>query len=144
MITVRKCALTDAETLYRLNTEVMGYPYPLEDTVETLGRLLQNTGHGIYVAEIDGQIAGYIHLQDYQTLYFAPMKNILCLAVFPEFRRNGVASALLATGNNWAKENGAAGIRLDSGAERLPAHACYEKAGYMARKMHKNFVKKFS
>lgn len=144
MVTVRKCSVSDAEMICRLNTEVMNYRYPLVDTEEALSCLLQNTGHGIFVAELDGQIAGYIHLQDYETLYFPPMKNILCLAVFPEYRERGVASAMLMAGETWAKETGAAGIRLDSGEERLPAHACYEKAGYLPRKMHKNFVKKFS
>lgn len=143
MLMVRKCVASDAEMICKLNTEVMNYPYPFADTLETLERLLQDAGHGVFVAELDGRIAGYIHLQEYQTLYFAPMKNILCLAVFPEYRRQGVGSALLAAGEAWAKETGAAGIRLDSGAERLPAHACYEKSGYTARKMHKNFVKKF-
>ena len=144
MITVRKCVLSDAEMLCRLNTEVMKYQYPFDDTVKLLEKLIGNVEHGIFVAEHNGQIAGYIHLHDYQTLYFVPMKNILCLAVFPEYRRKGVGSALLAAAEQWAKETGAAGIRLDSGEERLPAHACYEKAGYVARKMHKNFVKQFS
>lgn len=143
MFLIRKCRIEDAEILCKINREVMGYDYPVEETAEKIKQLVNLDENGIFVAEDENQIAGYIHLNSYDTLYFGHMKNILCLAVLPEFRRRGVATVLLEAGEKWAKEHGAIGIRLDSGAERLPAHACYEKAGYEQKKMHKYFRKMF-
>ncbi len=143
MIFVRKAKSEDVKAICKINAEVMGYSYPREETQNKLCMLMENLGHGIFVAEYDGAAVGYIHLHDYDCLYFPHMKNVLCLAVLPEFRRKGIASALLRAGECWAEGTGAAGIRLDSGAERLPAHGCYEKAGYVQMKMHRYFRKMF-
>lgn len=143
MLTIRKCRIEDAKILCKINREVMGYDYSVEKTMEKIKQLVNQDENGIFVAEVDDQIAGYIHLNSYDTLYFDHMKNILCLAVLPEYRGKGVATALLEAGEEWAKETCAAGIRLDSGAERLAAHTCYEKAGYEYKKMHKYFRKMF-
>ena len=140
---IRRATEQDAQGIFRLN-QAFGYEYPLEATADKLLAAVSDPGQCVLVAEAaDGVLSGYIHLEDYDTLYFPHMKNILGLIVLPEYRKRGIASALLAEAENWAKDTGAAGIRLDSGAERTPAHACYCKAGYTERKLHKNFIKLF-
>lgn len=143
MLQIRNCMPEDGEEISRINREVMGYDYPPEQTKEKIKALSTNQHHLILVAELRGRIAGYIHLNDYDTLYFGPMKNVLCLAVLPEYRRQGIAGALLKKAESLSKESSTVGIRLDSGAERLPAHACYEKYGYINIKDHKYFRKMF-
>lgn len=143
MMTVRRAALEDAEAIWRLNKEVMGYDYPPEKTTGKLEKALQDPSQCILVAELEETVAGYIHLVDYDTLYFPHMKNVLALAVLPVYRRRGAASALLAEGERWARESGAAGIRLVSGAQREGAHACYRENGYEEIKLQKNFRKLF-
>lgn len=140
---IRRATERDTQGIFRLN-QAFGYEYPLDATAEKLRVAVSDPGQCILVAaEADGVLSGYIHLEDYDTLYFPHMKNILGLIVLPEYRKRGIASALLAEAEIWAKDTGAAGIRLDSGVERAPAHACYCKAGYTERKMHKNFRKLF-
>ena len=140
---IRAAMERDALGIFQLN-QAFGYEYPLEETAEKLRAAVSDPGQCVLVAEeTDGELSGYIHLEDYDTLYFPHMKNILGLIVLPEYRKQGIASALLAAADTWAKDTGAAGIRLDSGAERAPAHACYRKAGYTERKLHKNFRKLF-
>ena len=139
---IRNAIEQDAQGIFLLN-QAFGYEYPLEETAEKLRAAISNPGQCILVAEQNGILMGYIHLEDYDTLYFPHMKNVLGLIVLPEYRRRGIASALLAEAETWAKDTGAAGIRLDSGAERAPAHACYREAGYTERKLHKNFRKLF-
>lgn len=143
MLMIRRGRKEDAAAICDINANVMKYQYPLCKTAEILERLIHDPGHCILVADWNGKTAGYIHLHDYDSLYFGSMKNVLCLAVRPEYRRKGIASALLTEAECWAKQTGAVGIRLDSGAERLPAHACYRKAGYSERKLHKYFRKEF-
>lgn len=140
---IRRATEQDVQGIFRLN-QAFGYEYPLKATAEKLRAAVSDPGQCILVAEeADGVLSGYIHLEDYDTLYFPHMKNILGLIVLPEYRKRGIASALLADGEIWAKDTGAAGIRLVSGAERAPAHACYRKAGYTEQKLQKNFKKLF-
>lgn len=140
---IRSAMEQDTQGIFRLN-QAFGFEYPLEATTKKLRAAIADPGQCVLVAEEEnGVLSGYIHLQNYDTLYFPHMKNILGLIVLPEYRKRGIASMLLAEAETWAKDTGAAGIRLDSGAERTPAHACYRKAGYAERKLHKNFIKLF-
>lgn len=52
------------------------------------------------------------------------------LAVAPDFRRRGVARALLARAEDAAATAGLAGVSLDTGLHNEPARALYEGAGY--------------
>lgn len=140
---IRRAAEQDAQGIFWLN-QAFGYEYPMEATADKLRVTVSDPGQCVLVAEgADGVLSGYIHLEDYDTLYFPHMKNILGLIVLPQYRRRGIASALLAEADAWARDSGAAGIRLDSGIERVGAHVCYRKAGYQERKLHKNFRKLF-
>lgn len=139
---IRRVTETDVYGIFSLN-EAFGYEYPLEETGKKLRAAIIDPGQCILVAETEDTLVGYIHLENYDTLYFPHMKNILGLIVLPEYRRQGIAAQLLAEAERWARDTGAAGIRLDSGAERKTAHACYHKAGYTERKLHKNFRKLF-
>lgn len=140
---IRRAAEQDAQGIFRLN-QAFGYEYPLEATADKLRAAVSNPGQCVLVAEeADGILSGYIHLEDYDTLYFPHMKNILGLIVLPQYRRRGIASALLAEADAWAKDSGAAGIRLDSGIDRVGAHVCYRKAKYQEVKLHKYFKKLF-
>lgn len=140
---IRSAMEQDTQGIFRLN-QAFGYEYPLEATAKKLRAAVADPVQCILVAEEEnGVLSGYIHLENYDTLYFPHMKNILGLIVLREYRRRGIARELLGAAEAWAKDTGAAGIRLDSGAERTPAHACYRKAGYTERKLHKNFIKLF-
>ena len=140
---IRNAQLIDAAGIQQLNKTAMGYDFPVAETERKLQRALADPGQCVLVAVESEQIVGYIHMEDYDTLYFPHMKNVLALAVDPDCRRRGIASKLLAAGERWARETGATGIRLVSGAEREGAHACYRKAGYEVRKLQKNFRKPF-
>lgn len=140
---IRRAVIEDAEAIYRLNQIGLGYDYPIEKTRVKLEKALSDPAQLVLVAECDGAVAGCIHLQDYDTLYFEPMKNILGLAVLPEYRRQGIATALLKAADQWAEETGAAGIRLVSGVSREGAHACYRRNGYQETHLQKNLRKLF-
>lgn len=140
-VTIRSAALEDAGAIVRLNEQEMGYPYPLEKAREQLEMLLKDPGQRILVAEVDGQIAGYIHAADYLALYAPPLKNIMGIAVPSAHRRKGGGKALLTAVEDWAKQSGAAGVRLVSGASRTEAHMFYRACGYDGGKMQVNFKK---
>ncbi|MCI9192306.1 GNAT family N-acetyltransferase [Acutalibacter muris] len=140
---IRDAAITDASALYRLNCVSMGYDHPEEKTAAQLEKLLDSGRDKLLVAEIDGQVVGYLHLVDYELLYAGPLKNVMGIAVDPEHRRMGIGKALLEAGEKWARESGAEGIRLVSGESRVGAHAFYRALGYEGSKMQLNLKKMF-
>ena len=70
--TIREARLSDCAAIARLNREEMGYDYPEEQTREKLRACLANPAHKVLVAEGGGEVLGYLHLADYDVLYFPP------------------------------------------------------------------------
>lgn len=140
-ITVREGALSDCESIYLISRNDLGYDYPLKETAVRLEMILKSKKDKVFVAEYGGRVIGYIHACDYDVIYAPSMKNILGLAVDSRYRRLGAGKALLSAAESWAKETGAAGIRLCSGAERKEAHEFYKNCGYTCSKQQLNFKK---
>lgn len=142
-IIIRDAGIQDAEALVELNRLEMGYEYPVEKTKEKLAALLAGGKDKILVAEMDGAVVGYVHLNDYDLLYADHMKNIMGIAVSSRHRRMGIGAKLLTAAEGWARESGADGVRLVSGESRTGAHAFYRSLGYEGNKMQLNLKKKF-
>jgi len=140
---IREAIITDYMDLCCLNKNGLGYDYPEDKTKEKLQLVLKSPADKIFVAEHDGKVAGYIHLSDYEPIYFESLKNILALAVDERYRNQGIGRQLIQVGEAWAKETGAKGIRLSSGLNRKDAHQFYAHCGYIMRKEQKNFIKLF-
>lgn len=142
-IRLRPARQKDAAALQRLNADMLGYDYSLSDTQEQLHRLLAMPQHLIVVAEAEGkqELVGYVHAQDYEVLYSSPMKDILGIAVHPDYQHQGIGSSLLAWIEQWASSQNACMIRLVSSEARVKAHAFYEANGYLREKRQLNFKK---
>jgi GNAT superfamily N-acetyltransferase len=140
---IRLATINDAEDIQKINSEVLQYDYPLEKAKEMLRLILALDWQMIYVAEIDGELVGYVQAHKYLGTYFDLFVNIIGLAVASEFQGQGVGKALMIATETWAKNNGAKGVRLNSGEKRLEAHAFYEKIGYDKAKLQANFQKMF-
>ena len=138
---IRECRLEDAATIQKLNEEEMGYFYSVEDTEKKLQKLLGSDKDRIFTAVAGGCVVGYIHANEYDVLYAPSMKNIMGIAVSKEKRNLGIGKALMQKVENWAKEPGAAGIRLVSGASRSDAQAFYQHCGFESGKQQINFKK---
>ncbi len=143
IIEIREAISDDYQSLYELNRDEMGYDYPLDKTKEKLLRLLQSSSDKIFVAVDGGKVIGYIHVNDYDTLYAPHFKNVMGIAVSAEYKRKGVGRALISKAEEWARESGAEGIRLVSGSSRTGAHEFYRRCGYEGGKTQLNFKKLF-
>lgn len=139
--TIRECRIEDAAAIQKINAEAMGYDYSLEETAEKLSMLLQSDTDKIFVAEVNGVTAGYVHANDYELIYAPSMKNIMGIAVAKQFRRMDIGKALLEKCEQWASETGAKGIRLVSGGTRKEAHDFYRSLGYGQGRTQLNFKK---
>lgn len=142
-IRVRKALLSDAEAISRLNQTGLGYGLDADATAKRLEQVLPLEEEWTLVALVNGDIAGYIEGTTYECIYTDKLVDILALAVDPNKRRLGVGEALMQYVENWAKEQGAVGVRLISRADRLGAHRFYEACGYHKKDEYISFKKLF-
>lgn len=141
---LREARPEDAERISEISRVSLGYASTPEDTAKRLASVAANPGHFLRVAEgEDGGAIGFIHACGYETLYFDPLKYVMALAVDPPHQGQGIGKALLTACEDWAKADGAAGVRLSSGSDRLAAHQFYLHLGYRIRKEQKSIWKVF-
>lgn len=140
---IRIANLSDANAIQKLNSIELHYDYPLEDTIKKLELILSLDWQIIYVAEINGEVAGYVQAHKYLGTFGNLFVNIMGLAVSGDFQGYGVGKALMIVAENWAQKVGAEGVRLNSSSERTEAHKFYEKIGYAKAKTQAKFQKIF-
>ncbi|MGN0637000.1 MAG: GNAT family N-acetyltransferase [Huintestinicola sp.] len=110
---IRKAAERDIPRLLEIyNYEVINgvstldlNPRTLEEWQEWFS-LHQTAEHPLLVAETDGIVAGYATLSPYRQKEAYRTTAELSVYIAPEFRRQGVASALMAEILRLARENG--------------------------------------
>ena len=137
---IREATIEDAFAICNISCADLGYDCSCE-FVSTRISNLDKGREKVFVAEVNGIVAGYIHAEKYQTLYFEPMINILGLAVSSEFRRRGIGRMLLKRAERWANEVGIHKIRLNSGASRKETHSFYRAMGKKKKKGQIRFIK---
>ena len=143
-VKIRQATASDIPAMNELFRKDLGYEGCTLEIVEKQFIGLDNSREAVFVAEVgddSGHIAGVIHIEKYNVLYFPTMANILGLAVAADFRRQGIGSALLKQAEEWARENGASSMRLNSGESRKQAHEFYRTQGYTDNKKQLRFIK---
>ena len=138
-ILIRNIKISDTERIQVLS-EQLGYVYPAAKINERIETVLKSN-EKVFIAESDNMAVGYIHLQKYNVLYADPSINVLGLVVDENYRRKGIAGALIRVAEKWAVENGACCMRVASNVIREGAHVFYEKMGYECTKTQKRFIK---
>jgi len=88
------------------------------------------------VAERDGHVVGYIMCRIEKSLFGRDVKgHVISIAVMPEHRRMGIATALMKEAlSRMAKRYGARECYLEVRVSNIPAISLYEKLGF--RKDH--------
>jgi GNAT superfamily N-acetyltransferase len=139
---IRDANPEDSAAIAEITAEGLGYDCTLEVVARNIAAL-DRTHARLFVAEIDGSVVGFVEPQVYEAVYFATLVNILGLAVRESHRGTGIGKALMEAAENWAKEIGAKGVRLNSGATRTNAHGFYRHIGYTTEKKQIRFMKEF-
>jgi len=83
----------------------------------------------IIVSEIDGKIAGFAEPRSVM-IGRRKIGNILWIAIHPDLRRRGIASALVAECLRILSEQEASLIFVSVEGDNLPAFALFEKNGF--------------
>ncbi len=132
MVKIRKATHKDFKEIAEIIKEEYGkQPYKENWTranaFKTLNYYLK-FGREIYVAEIYGEVAGVIIIQN-EYYNKGPQSYIEEFAVLSKFQGNGIGTALLKKAESRAKERKATKIYLSADV-KAPARGFYEKMGY--------------
>jgi len=129
-INIRRCMISDAHRIYELSMKELGYKFSEEQVEANVRRLIGIPTNLILVAESGDEVVGFIHAVSHEPVYAPPMKNILGLAVDPAFRKQGLGRQLVEAIEEWARETGAEGIRVNSGIDMNSGLRFYKALGY--------------
>ena len=140
-IIIRAVSANDADEICTISSEDLGYPCDLSLVREKIGNI-NSDREAVFVAWADDIVAGYIHVEKYDVLYFETMANILGLAVKAAYQHNGIGKMLVSAAEKWAIDNNIKLMRLNSGISRTAAHDFYRHLGYGSDKGQLRFTKK--
>ncbi len=140
-LTVRRAIESDDAVLLRIDQTswdaTSGFPSYQENIQDSFFARSGPEAH--LVAEYDGQVVGYLRLQDkYQVPEGAGVLTINGLAVAQEARGQGVAAALLEAADVEARLRGARKISLHVHGTNTVARRLYERHGYVVEGTHPN------
>ena len=102
-----------------------GYISAMESAADIFSKDTENCG--VYLALIEKEPVGYLYVQYYA---WNQLCQIQGLAVSPDFQRRGVASALAARAEEFARFKHARGIYVDTPTSNTGGRQFYEAIGY--------------
>ncbi|WP_379129373.1 GNAT family N-acetyltransferase [Paenibacillus sp. sgz500958] len=138
VLQIRKCCLNDLERVTALLRE-FGYPTTLSVMKERMESMENNSLHCTLVAEVDNEVVGMVGIRQISSYYKQQdcITEITALIVSEQLRGQGLGKRLVASAEEWARQQGSCQLFLRSGnrVERAPARAFYrhigfDKAGY--------------
>jgi ribosomal protein S18 acetylase RimI-like enzyme len=157
-ITVRPATAQDYDDLCRIIDQVdalhrENLPHifqkpegPAREQTYILG-LLADEDHGLFVAEVRGHVAGFVHavIRDMPPIPILVPRRVAVvdnIAVQQGLRRAGIGRALMHRAQQWARERGATEVELNVYEFNKPATAFYRSLGYetFSRRMGKRLA----
>lgn len=127
---VRPVADADLPAVARL-MGALGYPATPDQVRDRLARVAGDEGYAAYVAEVDGQVAGFLGMaRGWAYEHDRAYARIVSLVVDEAVRRRGVGARLVEFADEWARERGAYVLMLNTNVRREEAHLFYESMGF--------------
>jgi len=132
-IKIKYAGIEDAEKITALERACFTEPY----TEDMICRQLQSDTYVLGVAVYQEMIVGYLGLQ-----YILDEGYITNVAVLPDFRRNKIASCLLAWLIEEGKKRQLSFLTLEVRQSNAAAKALYERMGFSVVGERKNYYAK--
>lgn len=128
---IRRCMVSDAKHIYELCRLNLGYDFSEQQVEANIRKLIGSPENLLMVAvDEDDECIGFVHANNHDPVYAPPMKDIMALAVYDEYRHKGIGKQLVAAVENWAKQTGASGLRTNSSIDQKNAVAFYKACGF--------------
>jgi len=141
---IRRCMVSDAKHIYELCRISLGYDFTEEQVEANVRRLMGSPENLLMVAvDEDDEVVGFIHASNHDPVYAPPMKDIMALAIYDDYRHKGIGKQLVAAVEDWAAHTGAHGLRVNSGIEQKSAVIFYKSCGFDYIKTLYNLRKMF-
>ncbi|HDD40307.1 MAG TPA: ribosomal-protein-alanine N-acetyltransferase [Nitrososphaeria archaeon] len=139
---IRGASLDDIPKVMMINRRCLPENY----TYFFFESILRNYPKSFLIAEVDGEIAGYIMcrvertLSKFERLSFKKVGHIISIAVLPEYRRRGLAKSLLENALKTLKEDyGCEEAYLEVRVSNSAAISLYKKCGFTAVKISRRY-----
>jgi GNAT superfamily N-acetyltransferase len=133
-VNVRRAAAADLDAiapLFDAYRQFYGQPTDVGRARAWLSERLQSGESVVLLAERDGRSTGFVQLYPmFSSVRTARLWILNDLFVTSDARRCGVARALLDAAARFARDDGAAGLMLETGRDNAPARALYRAAGW--------------
>jgi len=126
---IRSMRVRDAGAVASLATQ-LGYPSSEAQVAERIPGVIGREDAAALVAEDSGMVVGWIHVELRRTLVGDREAQIMALVVDERCRGRGIGKALTAEAERWARDHGAATVRVGSRTTREGAHRFYAREGY--------------
>ena len=138
---IRRARKQDAAAIAGLAGQ-LGYPSTPAEIEKRLARVLPESSHALFVAEMPGGgIGGWLHVFGYHVLESDPRAEVSGLVVDANARGTGIGRMLMQSAEDWARQQGYTSVTLRSNIIRHEAHAFYRRLGYMIPKTQHVFRK---
>lgn len=137
---VREAVLEDSLALTKLAWQ-LGHQAEAGQVRARLFDLLNRDDHKVFVAEVDGELRGWVHAFINRPLHKDTAVEIAGLVVDQNCRKMGIGRRLLDTTEDWAKTQGCDQVTLSSSLAREGAHKFYQAIGYQLTKTQYTFKK---
>jgi GNAT superfamily N-acetyltransferase len=152
-IIIRRGNSTDLATVQHLNKELFEfehrqgfYPddsfnlnWPYEEGTKYFEECLSpSPGSAVFIAEAQGKAVGYLCAASSSRAWRSvnPIAELENMYVDESYRRQGVGSLLVESFKEWAKDNGAARIRVGAFSKNVRALGFYHKCGFRDLEIH--------
>ena len=139
---IREASAADLTKVIMINRRCLPENY----TYFFFNSILQNYPRTFLVAEVDGDIAGYIMCRvergfsKLSKLNLTRVGHVISIAVLPEYRRRGIAKALLTRAMKVLKEEyGCEEVYLEVRVSNRPAISLYRKLGFDVVKISRRY-----
>lgn len=126
---------SDLEAISQLHVHFWGEPSDVSAMAQTLERLRSDPDHILLAARVEGACVGTATGVVCRGLYGGSDCYLVIedVVVHPDFRRRGIATALLAELERLARQSGCMQMVLLTESVRQDADALYRSAGFEAR-----------
>ena len=138
---IRKWKPEDVPALVKLTFQ-WGYETTEEKICKNLNRISETENAEVFIAEVDGVVAGRIFVREHLTLYGNSFAEIHDMVVDEEYRRKGIGKMLIERVKEWSKEKGFTVLRLRTNTKRQDANSFYPSIGFTLDKMQNVYVQK--
>jgi GNAT superfamily N-acetyltransferase len=137
---IRRARPNDAGRIAVLSGE-LGYPTAIVEMKTRLRRILPKKDHIVLIAELGGEVIGWLHLSVCDIVESASYAEINGLIVAEGYRSSGAGAALVEAAERWAMGKKCTLMHVRSNVIRERAHAFYERQGFLHYKTSKIFRK---